>query len=124
WKFFTGGTGRVTLTVNSKPARDGAWTTKLTPVGAAQYTNLQYERWVDDRRAQVEKLSNGAIGYLHIRQMNEQSLRQFERDLGMLRTKKAIVIDQRFNPGGNIDQELLEILGQKQYQYTKQRDSV
>src|SRR5207248_11611271 len=32
--------------------------------------------------------------------------------------------DQRFNPGGSIDQELLEILGQRQYQYTRVRDSV
>ena len=39
-------------------------------------------------------------------------------------TKKALVIDQRFNPGGGIDQELLQILGQRQYQYTRGRDSV
>ena len=77
-----------------------------------------------DRRALVEKLSGGEVGYLHIRQMNEPSLRQFERDLAALGTKKALIIDQRFNPGGGIDQELLEILGQRQYQYTRQRDSV
>jgi tricorn protease len=56
--------------------------------------------------------------------MNEPSLRQFERDLAMMGTKKALIVDQRFNPGGGIDQELLEILGQRQYQYTRQRDSV
>jgi tricorn protease len=56
--------------------------------------------------------------------MNEPSLRQFERDLTALHTKKALVIDQRFNPGGNIDQELLQILQQRQYQYTRLRDSV
>src|SRR5262249_4962078 len=54
----------------------------------------------------------------------EASLRQFERDLAALRTKKALIIDQRFNPGGNIDQELLQILGQRQYQYTRVRDSI
>lgn len=125
WKRFTLAPGaRLELTVNSKPAKDGAWTTKVTPVSGNQHGNLQYQRWVNDRRAMVEKLSNGEIGYLHIRQMNEPSLRQFERDLGMARNKKALVIDQRFNPGGNIDQELLEILGQRQYQYTRQRDSV
>jgi tricorn protease len=125
WKHFTTApAGRMEFTVNSKPAADGAWTAKVTPVNAAQYGNLQYQKWVDDRRALVEKLSNGEVGYLHIRQMNEPSLRQFERDLGVLHTKKALVIDQRFNPGGSIDQELLEILGQKKYQYTKQRDSV
>ena len=69
-------------------------------------------------------MSDGQVGYLHIRQMNEPSLRQFERDLAELHNKKALVIDQRFNPGGGIDQELLEILQQKQYQYTRVRDSV
>jgi tricorn protease len=125
WKYFTTAPGtRLEFTVNSKPAKDGAWTTKVAPVSSNQYGTFQYQRWVDDRRAQVDKLSGGDIGYLHIRQMNEPSLRQFERDLAALGTKKALVIDQRFNPGGNIDQELLEILGQRQYQYTRQRDSI
>ena len=79
---------------------------------------------MDDRRALVDKLSGGEIGYLHIRQMDETSLRKFERDFAAQGRKKALIIDQRFNPGGNIDQELLEILGQKQYQYTRQRNSV
>jgi tricorn protease len=125
WKEFTLAPGtKLEFTVNSKPNTDGAWTAKVTPVSAAQYGTLQYEKWVADRRAMVDKLSGGEIGYLHIRQMNEPSLRQFERDLAELHNKKALVIDQRFNPGGGIDQELLQILGQRQYQYTRVRDSV
>jgi tricorn protease len=125
WKHFTSNsTGRLELTVNSKPGKDGAWTTKVMPVSGNQFGTLQYQKWVDDRRANVDKMSNGEIGYLHIRQMNEPSLRQFERDLATMLNKKALVVDQRFNPGGSIDQELLEILGQRQYQYTKQRDSI
>ena len=42
----------------------------------------------------------------------------------VITNKKALIIDQRFNPGGGIDQELLEILSQRQYQVTKNRDSV
>jgi tricorn protease len=72
----------------------------------------------------TEKLSHGEIGYLHIRQMNAEALHKFERDLADNHFKKALVIDQRFNPGGGIDQELLEILEQHQYQYTRGRDSV
>src|SRR5262249_5896120 len=56
--------------------------------------------------------------------MNAPSLRRFERDLADDHFKKAIIIDQRFNPGGGIDQELLEILSQRQYQITRARDSV
>jgi tricorn protease len=125
WKYFTHTQGnKLDFTVNDKPNKEGAWTAKVTPVSAAQYGTLQYEKWVADRREMVDKLSGGEVGYLHIRQMNEPSLRQFERDLAELHNKKALVIDQRFNPGGGIDQELLEILQQKQYQYTRVRDSV
>jgi tricorn protease len=115
---------KLELTVNSKPSPDGAWTTRVEPVSNNGFGTLQYQKWVDERRQIVDKLSNGEIGYLHIRQMNQPSLRQFERDLADNRFKKAIVIDQRFNPGGGIDQELLQILQQRQYQYTRGRGSV
>ncbi len=125
WRHYNLAPGhKLEFAVNSKPAADGAWTAKVEPVNNAAYGTLQYEKWVEDRRQMVEKLSGGEIGYLHIRQMNDASLRKFERDLSDIRFKKAIIIDQRFNPGGGIDQELLEILEQHQYQYTRGRDSV
>jgi tricorn protease len=124
WKTLNAAGPRMDLLVNSKPAKDGAWSVKINPISQQAFSNLQYQRWVDERRELVAKLSGGEIGYLHIQQMNEPSLRKFEKDLASQGRKKAMIIDQRFNPGGNIDQELLEILGQKQYQYTRQRDSV
>lgn len=125
WKHYNLAPGRkLEFTVNSKPATDGAWKTKVEPVSGGAYSTLQYQKWVEDRRQMVEKLSNGEIGYLHIRSMDQPSLRQFERDLNANRYKKAIIIDQRFNPGGGIDEQLLEILGQRQYQYTRNRDSI
>jgi tricorn protease len=125
WKYLTAVRGeKLNFTVNSKPDAAGARLAKVQPVNAGAYATLQYERWVAQRKAMVEKLSNGQIGYLHIRSMNAPSLRRFERDLVENHDKKALIIDQRFNPGGGIDQELLEILSQRQYQYTRQRDSV
>jgi tricorn protease len=125
WKYLTAVRGeKLNFTVNSKPEAAGARLAKVQPVNPGAYATLQYERWVATRKAMVEKLSNGEIGYLHIRSMDAPSLRRFERDLVENHDKKALIIDQRFNPGGGIDQELLEILSQRQYQYTKQRDSV
>jgi tricorn protease len=112
------------LQVNSRPQADGAWTVWIAPANGGAYATLQYQKWVDDRKAMVEKMSNGEIGYLHIRAMNAPSLAQFEKDLADNHFKKAIIIDQRFNGGGGIDQELLAILEQHQYQYTRGRDSV
>lgn len=125
WIHFTLAPGnKLEFTINSKPSTEGSWTTKITPVSSTQFATLQYEKWVADRRAKTDQLSAGDIGYLHIRQMNDASLRKFERDLAEMHLKKALIIDQRFNPGGGIDQELLQILQQRQYQYTKVRDSV
>ena len=125
WKYLTAVRGeKIELTINSKPTTEGAWLTKVEPIGNAAYTTLQYQRWVRQRRDIVDKASNGEVGYLHIRAMDAPSLRQFERDLVENHYKKALIIDQRFNPGGGIDQELLEILSQRQYQVTKGRDSV
>ena len=107
--------------LNDKPVKDGAWEVVITPGG--NFGDLQYAKWVEDRRQMVEKLSNGEIGYLHIRAMDAPSLRQFQLDLAANRTKKALVIDQRFNGGGGIEQELLAILSGRAYQYTMGRDA-
>jgi tricorn protease len=124
WRYFTlGSTGKFHFLLNDKPAKDGAWTVTITPVASGAFTDLQYAKWVDDRRAIVNKASNGEFGYLHIRAMDAPSLRQFQLDLAANRTKKALVIDQRFNGGGGIDQELLAILAGRQYQYTIGRDA-
>ena len=125
WKLYGTASGKkLELTFSSKPSREGAWTTRVETVGLGGYATLQYEKWVDDRRGQVEKASSGDIGYLHIRQMNAAAFRKFMSDLSDNHFKKALVIDQRFNPGGGIDEELLMVLGQQQYQYTRARDSV
>jgi tricorn protease len=126
WKLFNLLPGRkFDFTVNSKPQLDGAWTVSLEPLTQQAMGNLEYDRWVDEHRAMVEKASNGEIGYLHIRAMDAPSLERFQRDLIDNRAKKALIIDERFNGGGGIDQELLEILNQrKKYESYRSRDSV
>ena len=125
WKLFNFLPGRkFEFLVNSTPAKEGAWTVTLDPLSGAAQANLEYDRWVSDRKAMVDRLSKGQVGYLHIKAMDAPSLRKFERDLLENQDKKALVIDQRFNGGGGIDQELLQILNQRQYQATRSRDSI
>jgi tricorn protease len=110
--------------VNNKPALDGGWLVDLQPLSSAQQANLEYDLWVEGRKNMVDALTGGTIGYLHIRAMDAPSLLKFQEDLIDNRGKKALIIDQRFNGGGGIDQELLQILNQrKQYQLTRGRDA-
>jgi tricorn protease len=124
WRYFTIASGnKFHFLVNDKPSKEGAWEVTIAPASQSEWSDLQYARWVDERRDMVTKLSNGEIGYLHIRAMDAPSLRQFQLDLAANRTKKALVVDQRFNGGGGIDQELLGILAGREYQYTIGRDA-
>ena len=112
---------KVTVTFNNKPSEEGAWTTRIEAINAGAYSQLRYERWVKERRQKVDELSGGRIGYLHIQAMNPPSLRKFEKEIREFRNKEALVIDQRWNGGGNIEQELLAILVQRQYQVWQPR---
>ncbi|MBO0801180.1 MAG: biopolymer transporter Tol, partial [Blastocatellia bacterium] len=112
---------KVEVTFNSKPVEEGAWRTRIEPVTMRVYSQLRYERWVKQRRETVEKLSNGRIGYLHIQAMDQPSLRKFEKEIRENRNKEALIIDQRWNGGGNIEQELLAILVQRQYEVWQPR---
>jgi tricorn protease len=126
WQLFNILPGKkLEFLINSKASADGAWTITVDPLTSIAQSNLEYALWVENRKMMVEKLTNGEIGYLHIKAMDAPSLEKFQEDLIDNRGKKALIIDQRFNGGGGIDQELLEILNQrKQYQLTRGRDSV
>ncbi len=112
---------KVEVKFNSKPVEEGAWSTRIEAITTNAYSQLRYERWVKERRKTVDELSNGRIGYLHIQAMNQPSLRKFEKEIREFRNKEALVIDQRWNGGGNIEQELLAILVQRQYQVWQPR---
>lgn len=116
---------KLEFLVNSKPDVNGAWPVSIEPLSALAHANLEYSLWVEKNRKMVDNLTGGQVGYLHIRAMDAPSLQKFQEDLIDLRDKKALIIDQRFNGGGGIDQELLQILNQrKQYQLTRGRDSI
>ena len=112
---------KVEITINSKPSEEGAWKLKYEPITMQAYGNLRYERWVKERRDSVDKLSGGRVGYLHIKAMDQPSLVRFRKDLAEFRHKEGLVIDQRWNGGGNIEQELLAILVQRPYQVWQPR---
>ena len=77
---------------------------------------LFYDNWVEERRIKVEELSDGKIGYLHIRSMNNSSYQKFVQDLFAENAdKKALIIDVRNNGGGYIHDWLVELLTKKPY---------
>ena len=84
----------------------------------------EYETWVERNRARVEEMSNGKIGYVHIQAMGGSRLERFARELfAENMDKDALIVDIRWNPGGNIHEYLLDILGHTQFGWSRPRDA-
>jgi len=108
--------GKLTLLALYDPQSGARWEESLKPVNLGETNELLYKRWVKNRRAEVEKLSDGKIGYVHVRSMDDASMRvMMEEALGRNFTKEAIVVDTRFNGGGNIHEQLSDFLSGKKY---------
>jgi len=83
---------------------------------------LVYKQWQKSNRDFVYAAGNDRIGYVYIPSMGSRSLRQFEQDLYRELDKEALIIDIRYNGGGNIHDELLNILRRTAYMYSVERD--
>lgn len=109
----------VTVRVASSAGGDEARDLRIRTVGSL--SNIRYNEWVESNREFVEEVSDGQIAYVHIRAMNQASLRQFEIEINRFWNAKGIVVDIRYNGGGNIDQQLLDILNREPYQFWNSR---
>lgn len=89
----------------------------IKPISIGQQSNLLYKRWIEQRRQMTDSLSNGRIGYVHVRGMNSESFREvYSELLGRFRNKEAVVIDTRHNGGGWLHDDLVTLLSGEEYQ--------
>ncbi len=98
----------VTLLVNSKPELKGAWEAKVNPIG--NELDLRYNNWIVSKRHLVDSLSHGKIGYVYLPDMEAAGLNAFVQQYYPQITKEGLIIDERYNGGGFIDELLLERL--------------
>lgn len=108
--------GKPTLISVRDPRTSTAWDERVTPITRGAENELLYQRWVNQRRAEVDSLSGGRLAYVHVRSMNDASMRVvFDEVMGRGWNKEAVIVDTRFNGGGNIHEQLSDFLSGKKY---------
>jgi tricorn protease len=108
--------GQPTLLTIFDPAKNTRIDATVKPIALAEQDGLLYDRWVKQRRELVDKLSNGTIGYVHVRAMDDPSYRDtYSEALGRESKKKALIVDTRYNGGGNLHDTLATFLNGKPY---------
>ena len=93
----------------------------VTPIKAADESNLRYAEWEYTRRLKVDAESGGQIGYIHLRAMGPEDIDQWARDYYPIYKRQGLIIDVRHNHGGNIDSWLLEKLLRQAWFYWQPR---
>lgn len=98
----------VELTLNSKPEKAGSRKTLVVPTG--DESDLYYLDWVRKNIAYVSARTNDQVGYIHIPDMGSGGLNEFVKYFYPQLNKKAWIIDDRGNGGGNVSPQILERL--------------
>ena len=85
-------------------------------ISTGEENGLLYRRWVKRNADEVERLSGGALGYVHIPGMSDGTFRStYEDIMGKHFLKKGVVVDTRNNGGGDLVADLAVFLSGKQF---------
>lgn len=122
WASFEGLTnGSIELTVNSTPSITGAWKVLVEPLKTE--TRLRNLEWIENNRKRVEQATNGKVGYVYVPSTGVND-GQYElvRMFYAQHNKPGMIVDERFNNGGQIPDRFIELLNRKPLAYWKVRD--
>jgi tricorn protease len=98
----------VELKISSSP--DGSNPRTILVKTLANESALYYYSWVQKNIRKVDEATNGEVGYIHIPDMGVAGLNEFVKHYYPQLTKKALIIDDRGNGGGNVSPMIIERL--------------
>ncbi len=112
WAAFQGLAGdTVALTVSDKPTHDDdAREVLVALIGSGRDSELRYRSWVERNRQYVAERSDGQVGYIHVPDTGVNGQNELFRQFYGQRRKKALIIDERWNGGGQLPHRFIELL--------------
>ena len=110
----------VELTVNDKPLTDGAWNILVKTM--SDETRLRNLEWIESNRKRVELATDGKIGYIYVPSTGIDGQDELVRQFSAQFSKEGLIIDERFNNGGQIPDRFVELLNRKPLAFFAVRD--
>jgi tricorn protease len=85
-------------------------------------TRLRNLAWIESNRKRVEEASGGKIGYIYVPSTGIDGQNELVRQFYGQWDKEGLIIDERFNNGGQIPDRFIELLNRKPLAYWAVRD--
>ncbi len=110
----------VQLTVNSSASLTGAREVIIKPLDSE--TRLRHLAWIENNRQRVDKATNGKVGYIYVRSTGRDGQNELIRQFYAQMNKEGLIIDERFNSGGQIPDRFIELLDREPLAFWAVRD--
>ena len=110
----------VELTYNTKPSFDGPKTAIIKTLD--DESRLRHLAWIEANRTRVALATNGEAGYIYVRSTGIDGQNELIRQFNAQWDKKALVIDEQFNSGGQIPDRFIEMLNRSPLAFWAIRD--
>jgi tricorn protease len=121
WASFQGLAGEtVVLSVNSTPNMDGARDVLVETLNSE--TRLRHLAWIEANRKRVDEESGGRIGYVYVRSTGIDGQNELVRQFAGQWHKDGMIIDERFNSGGQLPDRFVELLNRPALSFWAVRD--
>ncbi|SDK21485.1 tricorn protease [Catalinimonas alkaloidigena] len=96
---------------------------KLHPESYYAFRDRLYEEWIDSNQRYVDQHSDERIAYIHMKNMGQGELERFMREMVSEGYRKdALILDLRYNTGGNVHDKVLQFLSRRPYLRWKYRE--
>src|SRR6185503_11404567 len=90
----------VTLKINGTPSAKGAWEIVVKPV--SDESGARYLDWLETNRKKVADATGGRVGYIYVPDTSTDGIIEFDKALNAQLDKEGLIIDERYNQGGQI----------------------
>ncbi len=121
WASFEGLAGKtVELKADSIPDPGQAQTFYIKTLPSEQ--ELRYHEWLESKRKRVAEATNGNVGYIYVPNTGVEGQNELVRQFNAQYNKEALIIDERFNSGGQIPDRFIALLQRKIMSYWAVRD--
>jgi len=121
WSAFEGLADKtIELTINDKPSLDGAWNIIVKTM--SDETRLRNLEWIESNRKRVDEATGGKIGYVYVPSTGTDGQDELVRQFTAQFSKEGLIIDERFNNGGQIPDRFVELLNRKPLAFWAVRD--
>jgi tricorn protease len=99
---------RISLRVGPDPSGANAREITVEPVASEQ--GLRNLAWIEDNRRKVEALSGGKLAYVYMPDTATAGLASFNRYFFAQVDKQGLILDERFNGGGQVADYVINVL--------------